>query len=36
MKGVGMQQMHINVGVEDLNQSIKFYNALLAAEPVKM
>tara|TARA_R110002073_G_scaffold309524_2_gene479802 strand:- start:289 stop:732 length:444 start_codon:yes stop_codon:yes gene_type:complete len=27
--------MHINVGVEDIDQSIKFYNALFGAEPVK-
>lgn len=30
-----MRRMHINVGVENLEQSIKFYNALFGAEPVK-
>ncbi|MEX0964450.1 MAG: ArsI/CadI family heavy metal resistance metalloenzyme [Pseudohongiellaceae bacterium] len=30
-----MRRMHINVGVEDLNKSIKFYTALFGAEPVK-
>lgn len=27
--------MHIHVGVEDLDQSINFYNALFGAQPVK-
>lgn len=31
-----MKRMHINVGVEDLEQSIKFYNVLFGAEPLKM
>lgn len=30
-----MKRLHINIGVDDLNQSIKFYNALFGAEPVK-
>ena len=30
-----MKRMHIHVGVEKLDDSIKFYNALLGAEPVK-
>jgi len=30
-----MRRMHINVGVENMEQSIKFYNALFGAEPVK-
>ncbi len=30
-----MLRMHINVGVENIDQSIKFYNALFGAEPVK-
>jgi len=30
-----MKRMHIHVGVEDLDQSIKFYNALFGAEPAK-
>jgi catechol 2,3-dioxygenase-like lactoylglutathione lyase family enzyme len=30
-----MKRMHINVGVEDLDQSIRFYNALFGTEPVK-
>ena len=30
-----MKRMHIHVGVESLDQSIKFYNSLFGAEPVK-
>lgn len=30
-----MKRMHINVGVENIDDSIKFYNALFGAEPVK-
>lgn len=30
-----MKRMHINVGVENIEQSIKFYNALFGAEPAK-
>lgn len=30
-----MKRMHINVGVENIGDSIKFYNALFGAEPVK-
>ena len=30
-----MKRMHIHVGVENLEQSIAFYNALFAAQPVK-
>lgn len=30
-----MKRMHIHVGVESLDDSIKFYNALFNAEPVK-
>jgi catechol 2,3-dioxygenase-like lactoylglutathione lyase family enzyme len=30
-----MKRMHINVGVENIADSIKFYNALFGAEPVK-
>ncbi len=30
-----MKRMHIHVGVENLDDSIKFYNALFNAEPVK-
>lgn len=30
-----MRRMHINVGVENIAQSIEFYNALFGAEPVK-
>lgn len=30
-----MKRMHIHVGVESLDQSIKFYNALFGALPVK-
>lgn len=30
-----MKRMHINIGVENLDQSIKFYSALFGAEPVK-
>lgn len=31
-----MKRMHIHIGVENLNQSITFYNALFGAEPVKI
>jgi len=31
-----MNRMHIHVGVEDLNQSIKFYSALFGAQPAKV
>ena len=31
-----MNRMHIHVGVEDLDQSIKFYSALFGAEPAKV
>jgi len=31
-----MNRMHIHVGVEDLNQSIKFYSALFGTEPAKV
>lgn len=31
-----MKRMHIHVGVEKLNDSIKFYSALFGAEPVKI
>ena len=30
-----MKRMHIHVGVESLDQSIKFYSALFGAQPVK-
>ena len=30
-----MKRMHINVGVENIEESIKFYNALFGAEPAK-
>jgi catechol 2,3-dioxygenase-like lactoylglutathione lyase family enzyme len=30
-----MKRMHIHVGVERLDESIRFYNALFGAEPVK-
>lgn len=30
-----MKRMHISVGVDDLDQSIKFYNTLFGAEPSK-
>ena len=30
-----MKRMHIHVGVENLDQSIRFYNALFGAKPVK-
>jgi catechol 2,3-dioxygenase-like lactoylglutathione lyase family enzyme len=30
-----MKRIHIHVGVEDLDQSIRFYNALLGAQPIK-
>lgn len=31
-----MKRMHINVGVENLDQSIKFYSALFGEQPVKV
>ncbi len=31
-----MKRLHIHVGVEDLDKSVKFYNALFGAEPVKL
>ena len=30
-----MKRFHIHVGVEKLDESIRFYNALFGAEPVK-
>jgi len=30
-----MKRLHIHVGVDDLDRSIRFYNALFGAEPVK-
>jgi catechol 2,3-dioxygenase-like lactoylglutathione lyase family enzyme len=30
-----MKRMHIHIGVEDLERSIRFYSALFGAEPVK-
>lgn len=30
-----MKRMHINVGVEDIEQSVKFYSTLFGAEPSK-
>lgn len=30
-----MKRMHIHVGVDDLDRSIRFYSALFGAEPVK-
>ncbi len=30
-----MKRIHIHVGVEDLDKSIRFYNALLGAQPIK-
>lgn len=30
-----MRRMHINIGVENIEQSIKFYNVLFGAEPTK-
>lgn len=30
-----MKRMHIHVGVDNIDQSIKFYSALFGAEPVK-
>ena len=29
-----MKRLHVHVGVHDLKQSIRFYSALFAAEPV--
>jgi catechol-2,3-dioxygenase len=31
-----MKRLHIHVGVKDLSDSVKFYNALFGAEPVKL
>ena len=31
-----MKRFHIHVGVEKLDESIRFYSALFGAEPVKM
>ena len=31
-----MKRMHIHVGVDNVEQSIRFYNALFGAEPVKV
>ena len=31
-----MKRLHIHVGVDDLHRSIRFYNALFGAEPVKV
>ena len=30
-----MKRMHLHVGVEDLDEAIRFYNAVFGAEPVK-
>ncbi len=30
-----MKRLHIHIGVENLQQSVRFYNALFGAEPVK-
>jgi catechol 2,3-dioxygenase-like lactoylglutathione lyase family enzyme len=30
-----MKRLHVHVGVKDLSASVKFYNALFGAEPVK-
>ena len=35
-KGTIMKRVHIHVGVEDLNQSMNFYNALFGAQPTKV
>lgn len=31
-----MKRLHVNVGVEDLEASVKFYSALFAAEPTML
>jgi len=31
-----MKRLHVHVGVEDLDRSIRFYSTLFAAEPVKV
>ena len=31
-----MKRLHVHVGVKDLSGSVKFYNALFGAEPVKL
>jgi catechol 2,3-dioxygenase-like lactoylglutathione lyase family enzyme len=31
-----MKRLHIHVGVKDLADSVRFYNALFGAEPVKL
>lgn len=31
-----MKRMHIHVGVKDITDSVRFYNALFGAEPVKL
>jgi catechol 2,3-dioxygenase-like lactoylglutathione lyase family enzyme len=31
-----MKRLHVHVGVENLSDSVKFYNALFGAEPVKL
>jgi catechol 2,3-dioxygenase-like lactoylglutathione lyase family enzyme len=31
-----MKRMHIHVGVKDLDESVRFYNALFGAEPAKL
>lgn len=31
-----MKRMHIHIGVDDIENSVKFYNALFGAEPVKL
>jgi len=31
-----MKRLHVHVGVESLSDSVKFYNALFGAEPVKL
>lgn len=35
MKGFTMKRMHIHIGVENLDDSIRFYSALFGAEPAK-
>jgi catechol 2,3-dioxygenase-like lactoylglutathione lyase family enzyme len=31
-----MKRLHVHVGVKDLSDSVRFYNALFGAEPVKL
>jgi catechol 2,3-dioxygenase-like lactoylglutathione lyase family enzyme len=31
-----MKRLHVHVGVKDLSDSVKFYNALFGTEPVKL